>query len=224
MNCGARGACAKNSARRRKRNSMFAGFTEETFSYFTAIRFCNNREFFQANHDWYVRAVREPLLDLADALGDTVRALTVERNRLRQVLDGLAEGILATNALGEITHTNPAMYELFDTPQGAFDALREALRQSDEQLMALLKANPCLTLACGLSKEQAERIAEKLSPSAADTFRFYRDSGAGQAGDLSGAQPVSPDELRGPKSLSFGTVVLAVIVGVICAILLLSFL
>ena len=82
---------------------MFAGFTEETFSYFTAIRFCNNREFFQANHDWYVRAVREPLLDLADALGDTVRALTVERNRLRQVLDGLAEGILATNALGEIT-------------------------------------------------------------------------------------------------------------------------
>lgn len=72
---------------------------------------------------------------LAERLGDTVRALTVERNRLRQVLDGLAEGILATNALGEITHTNPAMYELFDTPQGAFDALREALRQSDEHLM-----------------------------------------------------------------------------------------
>ena len=96
--------------------------------------------------------------------------------------------------------------------------------QSDEQLMALLQANPCLTLARGLSKEQAERIMEKLSPSAADAFRFYRDSGAGQAGDVSGAQPVSPDELRGPKSLSFGTVVLAVIVGVICAILLLSFL
>lgn len=57
---------------------MFAGFTEETFSYFTAIRFCNNREFFQANHDWYVRAVREPLLDLADALGDTVRAIDPE--------------------------------------------------------------------------------------------------------------------------------------------------
>ena len=57
---------------------MFAGFTEETFSYFTAIRFCNNREFFQANHDWYVRAVREPLLDLAEALGDTVRAIDPE--------------------------------------------------------------------------------------------------------------------------------------------------
>ena len=72
---------------------------------------------------------------LAERLGDTVRALTIERNRLRQVLDGLAEGILATNALGEITHTNPAMYELFDTPQGAFDALHEALRHSDERLM-----------------------------------------------------------------------------------------
>ena len=57
---------------------MFAGFTEETFSYFTAIRFCNNREFFLANHDWYVRAVREPLLDLAEALGDTVRAIDPE--------------------------------------------------------------------------------------------------------------------------------------------------
>lgn len=72
---------------------------------------------------------------LAERLGDTVRALTIERNRLRQVLDGLAEGILATNALGEITHTNPAMYQLFDTPQGAFDALHEALRHSDELLM-----------------------------------------------------------------------------------------
>ena len=67
---------------------MFAGFTEETFSYFTAIRFCNNREFFQANHDWYVRAVREPLLDLADALGDTVRAIDPElENTLRTIVN-----------------------------------------------------------------------------------------------------------------------------------------
>ena len=36
------------------------------------------RDSFQANHDWYVRAVREPLLDLADALGDTVRAIDPE--------------------------------------------------------------------------------------------------------------------------------------------------
>lgn len=37
-----------------------------------AIAFNNNRKFFQENRDWYLNAVREPCLALADALTDTV--------------------------------------------------------------------------------------------------------------------------------------------------------
>ena len=48
---------------------MFKGFTDETFEFFMAIRFNNNRDFFHANHDWYVRAVRQPCLELAEDLG-----------------------------------------------------------------------------------------------------------------------------------------------------------
>lgn len=54
---------------------MFQGFTDETYNFFAAIRFNNNREFFLENHDWYERAVRNPCLELATDLGDAVRAL-----------------------------------------------------------------------------------------------------------------------------------------------------
>lgn len=55
---------------------MFSGFTDETFQFFAAIRFNNNPEFFHANHDWYERAVREPLKDLAADLGETVLSIS----------------------------------------------------------------------------------------------------------------------------------------------------
>ena len=54
---------------------MFSGFTDETFQFFAAIRFNNNVSFFHANHDWYERAVREPLKDLAAELGETVLSI-----------------------------------------------------------------------------------------------------------------------------------------------------
>ena len=54
---------------------MFEGFTRRTFEFFMAIKFNNSREFFQANHDWYVESVREPARRLAADLGDTVRSL-----------------------------------------------------------------------------------------------------------------------------------------------------
>ena len=47
---------------------MFQGFTDATFEFFMAIQFNNNTEFFHANHDWYVDAVRRPCLELAAAL------------------------------------------------------------------------------------------------------------------------------------------------------------
>lgn len=52
--------------------STFSGYSHETFEFFMAIRFNNNRDFFHANHDWYERAVRRPSIQLAEALQDTV--------------------------------------------------------------------------------------------------------------------------------------------------------
>lgn len=57
---------------------MFTGFSDETFEFFMAIKFNNNREFFHANHDLYVRALREPCLQLAAALADAANALDPE--------------------------------------------------------------------------------------------------------------------------------------------------
>lgn len=62
-------------------NKMFTGFTDETFEFFMAIRFNNNREFFQGEHDWYLRAVRQPALDLADSLTDTIEYLDEDLER-----------------------------------------------------------------------------------------------------------------------------------------------
>ena len=39
--------------------------------------------------------------------------LILERNRLRNMLDGLSEGIVAIDRAGQITHTNPALERLF---------------------------------------------------------------------------------------------------------------
>lgn len=54
---------------------MFSGFTDETFEFFMAIRFNNNRPFFLDNHDWYLRAVRTPALELAADLAPAVETL-----------------------------------------------------------------------------------------------------------------------------------------------------
>lgn len=54
---------------------MFEGYSDETFEFFMAIRFNNNMDFFHANHDWYLRGVREPSLALAAALSPAIEAL-----------------------------------------------------------------------------------------------------------------------------------------------------
>lgn len=54
---------------------MFQGFTAETDAFFMAIRFNNNMTFFHENHDWYERAVRTPMKELAADLSGTVDAL-----------------------------------------------------------------------------------------------------------------------------------------------------
>ncbi|MBQ3423947.1 MAG: HAMP domain-containing protein [Clostridia bacterium] len=50
---------------------------------------------------------------LSFQLSRNMYTLIVDRNRLRNMLNGLSEGIVAIDAKGEITHTNPAMDRFF---------------------------------------------------------------------------------------------------------------
>ena len=60
---------------------MFQGYSDETFEFFMAIRFNNNRAFFLENRDWYLRAVREPSLALAQELAPAVEKLDADLER-----------------------------------------------------------------------------------------------------------------------------------------------
>lgn len=60
---------------------MFNGFTQETFEFFMAIRFNNNRTFFKANYEWYQDAVRTPCLELASSLCDTIEDIDPDLER-----------------------------------------------------------------------------------------------------------------------------------------------
>jgi len=56
---------------------------------------------------------------LSQELSKTISQLMVERNRLRQTIDGLTEGIAAVDAEGSVTHHNPALDALFGAlPRG----------------------------------------------------------------------------------------------------------
>ena len=50
-------------------------FSDDTFNFFAAIRFNNNRAFFHDNHAWYQSSVREPALCLAEALAPAIASL-----------------------------------------------------------------------------------------------------------------------------------------------------
>lgn len=51
---------------------MPTGFSQDTLAFFAAIRFNNNRPFFEENRQLYEQHVREPLIALAEALAPTV--------------------------------------------------------------------------------------------------------------------------------------------------------
>ena len=50
---------------------------------------------------------------MADQLSRNMYMLIVERNRLKNMLNGLSEGIVAIDREGQITHTNPALEKFF---------------------------------------------------------------------------------------------------------------
>ena len=77
---------------------MFSGFTDETFQFFTAIRFNNNPAFFHGNHDWYERAVRRPLKDLAAGMGEAVLSVDEDlETRPEKVISHINRDLRFTN-------------------------------------------------------------------------------------------------------------------------------
>ena len=60
---------------------MFQGYSNETIEFFLAIRFNNNRPFFLENRDWYLRAVRQPSLALAEALAPVAEEIDPDLER-----------------------------------------------------------------------------------------------------------------------------------------------
>lgn len=69
---------------------------------------------------------------LSSELGTTISTLELERNRLQSMINGLSEGIIATNASGEITLTNPAVYTLL-----GFNADDQDVRATAPDVLAL---------------------------------------------------------------------------------------
>ncbi|OQB23465.1 MAG: Sensor histidine kinase YycG [Firmicutes bacterium ADurb.Bin182] len=75
-----------------------------------------------AEGDFTVRAEEKGALEvsqlgaslnfLSGALRDTISDLLLERNRLRSVIDGMSEGIIATDAFARVTQFNPASVRL----------------------------------------------------------------------------------------------------------------
>jgi len=67
---------------------------------------------------------------LSQELNKSISQLVVERNRLRQTIDGLSEGIAAVDAAGNVTHHNPALDALFQ-------ALPRSEGEGDGRLMMI---------------------------------------------------------------------------------------
>ena len=57
--------------------------------------------------------------NLSDQLSRNMYTLIVERNRLRNMRNGLSEAIVAIDAGGEVTHTNPALDRFFTRQKSA---------------------------------------------------------------------------------------------------------
>ncbi len=80
-----------------------------------------------ANQKGEVGQLAESLNHLARELSRTIGDLTLERNRLRQSLDGLSEGFISVNSIGKVTHHNPAVSALFNCEYISQEIEREKL-------------------------------------------------------------------------------------------------
>ena len=58
---------------------------------------------------------------LSSELGSTISSLELERNRLKSLINGISEGIIALDEQGNTTLINPAVYTLLDLPEDTPD-------------------------------------------------------------------------------------------------------
>ena len=58
--------------------------------------------------------------NLSHQLSRNMYTLIIERNRLKNMLNGLSEGIVAIDREGEVTHTNPALEKFFQKRSGVY--------------------------------------------------------------------------------------------------------
>ncbi len=156
---------------------MFRGYSKETFEFFMAIRFNNNREFFTANRDWYLRAVRDPCYALAEALAPVLRDIEPDFDyRPYRVVSRINRDIrfsmdkspyrdcmwLSFKPAGEEGKTMPGFYVdvrddgvcygmgFYRENRGIMAALRRSMECAPEELLRLLSdaaADGC-TLYC----------------------------------------------------------------------------
>ncbi len=78
---------------------------------------------------------------LADKLEENIGSLIVERNRLRAVLDGLGEGIVAVDNSSSITHFNRAAISLLGGREGDLLENLPDYQQVDSAMKAALDGN-----------------------------------------------------------------------------------
>lgn len=80
-----------------------------------------------------VGELEEALEQMSNRLAKTFQKLETERNRSAAILEGMAEGVLATDAEGKLILANPAITEIFGLSQGnlANRTVREALRNNE---------------------------------------------------------------------------------------------
>ena len=74
---------------------------------------------------------------LSSELGNTISSLELERNRLKSLINGISEGIIALDRQGETTLINPAVYSLLNLPEDTKDlraAAPEVIAFFDEAL------------------------------------------------------------------------------------------
>lgn len=80
------------------------------------------------------------LNELSAALAKTIGDLVLERNRLRNVLDGLKEGIVAVDETGYVTHCNPSAERLLRTDAGNTQSALSRLEALWPEIGALMRA------------------------------------------------------------------------------------
>ncbi|MDO5033249.1 MAG: ATP-binding protein [Eubacteriales bacterium] len=54
---------------------------------------------------------------MSESLSHTLAALNLERNQLKEIINGISEGIIAVDSSGNITQTNEVIWELFQRSQ-----------------------------------------------------------------------------------------------------------